>query len=57
MKQIKVLKLQKVNQSKFSKKDLSQLRAGAFCMEYNCECSATFTTATVKAVLEDDSHR
>lgn len=59
MKQLKELKLQKVNRSKISKKDLNQLRAGSgFCLEYNCQChGVTFTAATTKAVLEEDSRR
>ena len=59
MKQIKVLKLQKINRPKISQKDLNQLRAGnGFCLEYNCQChGVTFTAATTKAVLEEDSRR
>lgn len=56
MKKIRVLNLSKVNKSKLSQENLKKLKAGSFCMTYNCQChGTTFTDATTQAVLDYDS--
>ena len=58
MKKFESLKLTCVNSRSIPEKDMSKLKGGSFCINYDCQChGTTFTQATTDAVLEDDSHR